>query len=226
MCGLTIGIMAVCGMMIMAAFSLQIDESVRFFVVLAALLLAVVLPPVMTFFIPLFRTWNAANRHLRDRLIADGVMTLQDLDAGARPVELWQVMHATERMVPKTRERGYLLFQNGMVRFFGEHSCFKSSRFKALPGRSPRCSRCAIIWVCGMAPFRLILEDQERPVEFLVSAREGRTLSRAQRNTDMLAELGMLEDSYEPSEHDLPADCGTTPRKAHPSKAPDEAAKP
>lgn len=204
MCGVTMAIWFVCGLMILAAFSISFSTSMTMGLVITALGLAVVLPPVVTFFMPLMAGWHAANRKLRDRLIADGVMTASDADGGMRPVEAVQVIPSTERVVPNTRECGFLEFRDGAVRFIGEHTCWNSHRFKVMPGRSTRCARCAIIWVCGMAPFRLVLEDQGKPKEFLISSREGRKLSRAQNNTDMLAELGMMEDSYEAAEHGEP----------------------
>lgn len=154
-----------------------------------SLVLAVILPLVGNFWQPLIMGWHKRKEAVRKKLQADGVLTAEDIDNGAKIVRLWEAVPGTEKKVPKTQQDAFLLLDVKTLRIFGEKTCINTDDFKIIPGCTGRCSRCVALPICGGDTFRLVATTDAGEKEYLLRSREGRNLRRVAEATEMLEEL-------------------------------------
>jgi hypothetical protein len=156
---------------------------------LIAVAAGILLPIAINFWQPLFFGWARRRKAVRDKLISEGVLAVDDIEKGARLVFAYEVNPGTSRKLPKSGQYAFILIDDKTCRLFGEKTCFTTEKFKIIPGCTGQCSRCWVIWACGGDNFRLQATVGEQEREFLLQSREGRTLRAAARSTEMLEEM-------------------------------------
>lgn len=177
---------------------------------IAGLVLGVVLPVIINFWRPLILRWRAKRKSLRDKLLAEGVLTNEDLEKGARHVQVQEVRPGTERGIKGTKQEAFFLIDGKTVRIFGEKSVFNSEQYTIVPSTTGKCSKCWVIWACGGDAFRLRVHVDGTERDFLVRCREGRTLRQTVRATEMLEEMVEVEPQpSDPSGAPTPPPTGT-----------------
>ncbi len=198
MCLLTLAIWAI--LFIITVVVMVINNQAGALTGIIALGLGVILPVVTNYWRPLIFRWHVRRRKLRDKLLAEGVLTNDDLEKGARYVECVEVKPGTEKRVSGTKQQGFLLIEGTSLRLLGEKTCFNSDNFTIIPSCTGRCSQCWVIWACGGDSFRLRTKIEDKDREFLVRCREGRTLKQTARATEMLEEMVEIEPGSGPEE--------------------------
>jgi len=195
-CLLTIGIWLLLALAVIVTGSTANSESLTALVGIAALVGGVILPVVANYWRPLFFGWHRQRRILQARLMAEGVLTNDDLQKGARLVYLTEVKVGTERRVG-SGQLAFLVVDGRTMNVLGEKSCLNSQSFRIIPGCTGKCSRCWVIWACGGDTFRIRAQVNDAERDFLVQCREGRTLREVARSTEMLEELVEIDGAAE-----------------------------
>ena len=195
MCLVTLAIWLVLSLGVIVSAAIVHDDQVTVLAVLVALGLGLVLPIAISYWRPLLYGWQRRRQRLHNRLLADGVLTTEDLQKGAHLVRMWEVRLGTERRLPKTTQHAFLILDDHVMNVLGERMCFRASRFHVIPTCTGRCSRCWVIWACGGDGFRLRATVDGRERDFIMECREGRTLRQAARATEMLEELVEMDAS-------------------------------
>lgn len=193
MCLMTLIIWVVLGAAVVLTGQFVHDNDVTVVIGLSALGVGIVAPVVLSYWRPVFLGWAGKKKKLQARLMSEGVLNNEDLEKGARLVELCEAKPGTEKRVPKTKQLGFLLLEGKACRMFGEKTCFSAEKFSVIPSSTGKCSRCWVIWACGGDTFRLRVNVNGADKDYLVRCLEGRTLRQTARATEMLEEMAEID---------------------------------